>query len=646
MLVRGCLLILAFTMGFRMALAQVCNYAWKPEIGQPGIDWANATYDAVRWDPDGAGPQLERIVVCGSFGHAGGQPAVSIAAWNPATGEWSEVGGGLYRNGGWADVRALAVLPDNSLVAGGLIHDAGGVPVSGIAKFDGSAWSPLGAGLGGAIRDMLVLPNGHLVVAGDRVKTASAPGSSGVLAWDGASWYSLLSPLDFNGSEVRKLQPTAEGGFLATGSFFSWTNPNLSCIARWSPSAQPAGVWSDVGGGMPSSYGVNGAVELDDGDVVVCGDLRYDGGQIYHVAKWAGAGWERMDTGIDRRPSAIALLPNGGMFIGTGWAGGVYGGCSSLCHLYDWTGTEWEIEAWVCSNWIGAIDVLSDGDVVLTGVFSQFNDYLFNAQGQVIGGTILNVGNVMRLEPGKPQITLDPQSLSGLSMGPHTFEVAAVGAAGFQWQRRSSAGVWLDLGDGVNTDPSTGLTLTAAGTATDELVLTAIDLGSGAPSMELRARADDGCGFDFSAAAELTIECTATSYCTAKVSSNGCTPSISGSGSASLASPASFSATTTGMETTVSAVDLFGATGQSSLPFQGGVLCVASPIYRLPGKNSGGTGTCGGSISYTLSDVLAAPGGGSSVVAGSVVYLQTWSRDPGDAFKSSLSDALQVQVCP
>lgn len=646
MAVRGCLVVLALGLGLAPARAQTCTYDWEPAIGQPGVNWANATYDAVGWDPDGDGPQVERVVVCGSFGQAGGQAAISIAAWNPATGQWSEVGGGLHRNGGWADVRALAVLPDNSLVAGGLIHDAGGVLVSGIAKFDGTAWTPLGAGVGGAIRDMLVLPNGHLVVAGDRVKTVSAPVLSGVLAWNGASWYSLLSPLDFNSSEVRKLQPTSEGGFLATGGFFSWTNPNLSCIARWSPSAQPAGVWSDVGGGMPSVYGVSGAVELENGDVVACGDLRYDGGQIYYAAKWAGSSWERMDAGIDRRPSAIALLPNGGMFIGTGWSSGVYGGCSSLCHLYDWTGTEWEIEAWVCSNWIGSIDVLSDGDVVLTGIFSQFNDYLFNAQGQVIGGTILNVGNVMRLEPGKPQVTQHPASLSGLSFGPHAFEVAAVGAAGFRWQRRSSAGVWLDLAEGVNTDAATGLSLTASGVASDELVLSALELGSEGPSIELRARVESGCGFDFSQAAVLTLECTAEAYCTAKVSSHGCTPSIAGSGSASLSSPASFTATTSNMETAVSAIDLFGTAGQASIPFQGGVLCLASPIYRLPGKNSGGSGTCGGSISYTLSDVLAAPGGGSSVVAGSTLHLQTWSRDVGDAFKSSLSNALRVSICP
>ena len=586
MLARAAALLTAVTCLPGPAEAQICLYDWRPEIGQPGLNWATATYDAVRWDPDESGPQGEVIVVCGSFGQAGGQPAISIAAWNQATGQWAEVGGGLHRNGGWADVHALAVLPDNSLVAGGLIDDAGGVPVVGIAKYDGTAWSPLGAGLQGAIRDMLVLPNGHLVVTGDRVKTVSAPVVGGVLAWDGASWYSLASPLNFN-NEVRHLEPTADGGFLASGNFASPTNPNLNDIARWSPSAAPEGVWSDVGGGLPGGVnGVYGAVELPSGEVVACGDLRYDQGQIYHAAKWDGTSWERMDAGIDRRPSSIALLPNGGLFIGTGWSSGVFGGCSSLCHLYDWTGTEWEIEAWVCSNWIGFIEVLSDGDIVFGGIFSQVNDYLFNQQGQVIGGTSLNVGNVMRFEPGKPQVTQHPAPLAGPAAGPHAFDVAAPGATGFQWQRRASSGVWLDLAEGLNVDALTGLSLTAAGSATDALVVTDVDLGAAGPVIELRARAGDGCGFDTSDPTTLAIQpgspCTPAPYCTAGTSACGCQALLSASGVASASLPSGFVVSASAVEGSKDGIFYFGTNGRQANSWGNGTSfqCVVPPAHR------------------------------------------------------------------
>lgn len=144
----------------------------------------------------------------------------------------------------------------------------------------------------------------------------------------------------------------------------------------------------------------------------------------------------------------------------------------------------------------------------------------------------------------------------------------------------------------------------------------------------------------------LPPDCGATAYCTAKKSSNQCTPSIGSSGTPSFASPAGFSITTTNLEKSVSAINFFGTTGQAFTPFQGGLMCVASPIYRLGGKFTGGAAACSGTVSYTLQDVLDHSAGGSFVAPGKMLNLQTWSRDLGDAFGSNLSNALQVVVCP
>jgi hypothetical protein len=142
-------------------------------------------------------------------------------------------------------------------------------------------------------------------------------------------------------------------------------------------------------------------------------------------------------------------------------------------------------------------------------------------------------------------------------------------------------------------------------------------------------------------------ECTNTIYCTSKVSTNLCVPSISSSGgTASMNFPSAFQINTTGMEQSVSAINFFGTTGQASIPFQGGTMCVGSPVYRMSGQNSGGGGTCLGAITYTLQDVLSTPVGGALVGVGTTVNIQTWSRDVGDPFGSSLSNALQFQVCP
>jgi len=55
---------------------------------------------------------------------------------------------------------------------------------------------------------------------------------------------------------------------------------------------------------------------------------------------------------------------------------------------------------------------------------------------------------------------------------------------------------------------------------------------------------------------------------------------------------------------------------------------------------------CTGSISYTLQDVINHSAGGPFVTIGGLVNIQSWGRDLGDPFGSSLSDALEITVCP
>ena len=140
--------------------------------------------------------------------------------------------------------------------------------------------------------------------------------------------------------------------------------------------------------------------------------------------------------------------------------------------------------------------------------------------------------------------------------------------------------------------------------------------------------------------------CGAIVYCTAKVTSNLCVPSIGFLGSPSMSIPSGFTATTSGLEKSVTGINFFGLTAQASIPFQGGLICAGGQIYRMFGQVTGGTNPCTGSMSYTLLDIVNTPVGGPQVMVGSNVFLQTWTRDVGDPFGSSLSNALQITVCP
>jgi hypothetical protein len=135
-------------------------------------------------------------------------------------------------------------------------------------------------------------------------------------------------------------------------------------------------------------------------------------------------------------------------------------------------------------------------------------------------------------------------------------------------------------------------------------------------------------------------------YCTAKSNSLGCTPSIAMVGIPS----ASFG---NGCTLTVASVIgnknglLFHSTsGAAALPFHGGVLCLRAPLRRHAGRNSEGTaGTCDGVLSEDL-NIYIASGADPALVAGATLWIQAWSRDPGDSFGDSLSDAITAIVSP
>jgi hypothetical protein len=98
----------------------------------------------------------------------------------------------------------------------------------------------------------------------------------------------------------------------------------------------------------------------------------------------------------------------------------------------------------------------------------------------------------------------------------------------------------------------------------------------------------------------------------------------------------------------------YGVTGKSSLPFQGGTLCVKSPLRRTPAVNSGGSAPpaqdCSGVFSIDMNAFAAGLLGGYPLpalqVPGTVVNCQWWGRDPGFTAPNNvtLTNALEYAV--
>ncbi|MCC6407665.1 MAG: carboxypeptidase regulatory-like domain-containing protein [Planctomycetes bacterium] len=129
----------------------------------------------------------------------------------------------------------------------------------------------------------------------------------------------------------------------------------------------------------------------------------------------------------------------------------------------------------------------------------------------------------------------------------------------------------------------------------------------------------------------LAKDTNATFYCTAKVNSLGCTPSMDADGFASASAGSGFVLSAQKVLNKKPGLLFYSSLAAHGSAFQGGHLCAKPPIVRTPVQNSGGSATgndCTGTFVFDFNAYLAA-GGDPSLSAGSNVWAQYWSRDPG-----------------
>ena len=156
------------------ALAQCDDWRAGPLSELAGVD--GGVYAISAWDSDGAGPLSPYLIAGGSITSAGGASASGIARWDGLS--WQPLGSGVTFGGQSAgEVYALAVLPDSmgaiggQLVAGGDFDEAGGVAADAVARWDGTAWHPM-KGLANsfgtplAIWQLYVMPDNAASLAG------------------------------------------------------------------------------------------------------------------------------------------------------------------------------------------------------------------------------------------------------------------------------------------------------------------------------------------------------------------------------------------------------------------------------------------------------------------------------------------------
>jgi hypothetical protein len=313
--------------------------------GTDGPVWALASFDA------GSGPML---YAGGDFTSAGSVLASNIAVWDGS--EWAPVAGssGAGANG---PVVALAVYDDGTgaaLYAGGWFDSAGGIYARYIARWDGSEWSalagPFEAGTNGWVKALAVYDDGTgaALYAGGSFTEAGGEPVSYIARWDGSQWSALEGPFaaGTDGSvEALAVYDDGTGAALyAAGTFSSAGGLSTGRIARWDGTA-----WSALSGLDVSDGDIYSLAVHDDGT----GDGLYAGGSFItaggltmnHIARRDQSGWAALGTapavGTNDEVLAMAVFNDGsgsrlfagGSFITAGGRGSYYlagWGCSLI----------------------------------------------------------------------------------------------------------------------------------------------------------------------------------------------------------------------------------------------------------------------------------------------------------------------------
>lgn len=346
------------------------------------------------------------LVAGGEFTRVGGVAVNYIARWNGST--WQTMGSGM--NG---SVYALAVLPNGDLVAGGWFTTAGGVNVSRIARWNGTNWSAIGPGFNEIVFSIKVLANGDIVAGGDFTTNSLGWTLNRIARWDGSTWLPLGS--GFNNS-VRALTLLPSGDLVAAGFFSTAGGLNANKIASWNGTN-----WSALGSGIG---GLNSAVEelavLANGDLVAGGDFTSAGGvSVNDLARWNGSTWSAIGTGIGGvSVEALVVLPNGDLVVGGGFntAGGV-----SANNLARWNGNAWSAIGSGTTGVICTLAVLPEADIAVGG--------WFNTAG------VFTTNNIARWNNDAPVLHEQPISTEICIGQSKTINVVSSDADHFQWRR-------------------------------------------------------------------------------------------------------------------------------------------------------------------------------------------------------------------
>ena len=286
----------------------------------------------------------------------------------------------------------LLVSPDGDVyLTGSRIDSASGRAVNDIARWDGTAWNPLGSGLsyGGhalAWVDDRLLVGGRFSFAGD------VPAFS-IASWNGEEWGPVGEGVSGGNVTMYSIHIDADGMIYVSGAFTRIGDVPANNIARWDRMGWE-GIdqgWEGLGKGI--DLGATSMLMTSSGELMIgtwhpisVGDLTRAGGTVHeNIAEWSDGTWK--SPGIHetapwfRMGGAFFETDDGRLYVGgdltlNPWFDGLREDGVNPSLIYR-TGGEWNVDSTV-KGYIA--DIIQCGDrICMSGILQT------PAEGSILG---------------------------------------------------------------------------------------------------------------------------------------------------------------------------------------------------------------------------------------------------------------------
>ncbi len=310
------------------------------DLGAIQFNGTNNQYLGVLTNVKGVASYAGSIFIGGFFFIPDGNTLTfDMARWDGSA--WRPLGIGMRGLSNAATVYCLTT-HDGKLIAGGNFAVAGGKSARNVAQWDLSSWSSIGRGT-----DARVITFGRYngkLVAGGEFNMIGGTDARKIAWWDGAAWQTFGTGFDRLNDQPQYvyIQALAEfnGKLIAAGSFGTAGGVPAKNIAQWNGAS-----WQPLGPGMDDGFVTS--LSVYQGKLIAGGGFKNIGGVLVgQVAQWDGASWQPMSAGLPESCQLNMLAVEGAGPVGAGYF-------NNTDPLRGWDGSQWNmsgLDARGCSS--------------------------------------------------------------------------------------------------------------------------------------------------------------------------------------------------------------------------------------------------------------------------------------------------------